>query len=83
MIYTQVTNISVYVNQRRQRESESYVSEPQSENTARAGRACCEDYPDLISHHNERPARDRPADRPEPQTDPAPEEEPSKQGPRP
>ena len=56
-------------------ESESSVSEPQSENTARAGRACCEDHPDRITHRNERPARDRPADRPEPATTPAPASE--------
>ena len=57
-------------------------SEPQPENTARAGRACDDDYPDRIVHHNERPPRDRPADQPEQQTDPAPasEEETSKQG---
>ena len=63
-------------------ESESFVSEPQSENTARAGRACCEDHPDRITHRNERPARDRSADRPEPQTAPAPasDEGPDKQG---
>ena len=48
-------------------ESGSFVSEPQPENPARAGRACCEDYPDRIVHHNERP---------DPQTNPAPEEEP-------
>ena len=59
-------------------DSISATFEPQPENTARAGRACDDDYPDQITHHNERPARDRPADRPEPQTDPAPasEEEP-------
>ena len=63
-------------------ESESSVSKPQSENTTRAGRACDDDYPDRIVHHNERPARDRPVDQSEPQTDPAPasEEGPDKQG---
>ena len=55
--------------------SESVVTEPQSKNTARAGRACDDDIIDMITHHNERPARDRPADQPEPQTDPAPASE--------
>ena len=53
-------------------DSISVTSEPQPENTARARRACDDDYPDRIIHHDERPARDRPADQPEPQTDPAP-----------
>ena len=56
-------------------ESESFFSELQPENNARAGRACDDDDPDRIVHHNERSARDRPADRPEPQTDPAPASE--------
>ena len=39
-----------------------------------------DDYPDLNSHHNERPARDRPDEQPEPQTNPAPapEKEPAR-----
>ena len=49
-------------------ESEGFLSEPQPENTARTGRACDDDYPDRITHHNEQP---------EPQTDPAPEEGPA------
>ena len=62
--------------------SESVVTEPQSKNTARACRACDDEYPDRIVHHIERSARDRPADQPEPQTDPAPasDEGPDKQG---
>ena len=62
------------ITKKSKRESESSVSEPQPENTARAGRACDDDYPDRIT---------QPADQSEPQTNPAPEEEPSKQGPRP
>ena len=70
------------ITKKSKRESESSVSETQSENTARAGRACDDDYPDRIVHHNERPTRDRPADQPEPQTAPAPasDEGPDKQG---
>ena len=75
-------SISDDITKKSKRESESSVSEPQPENTARAGRACDDDYPDRIVHHNERSARDRPADQPEPQTDPAPasDEGPDKQG---
>ena len=67
------------ITKKSRRESESFVSEPQPENTARA---CDDDYPDRIVHHNERPVRDRPVDQSEPQPDPAPasEEETSKQG---
>ena len=66
------------ITKKSKQESGGFLSEPQPENTARAGRACDDDYPDQITHHNERPARDRPADRPEPHTAPAPasEEEP-------
>lgn len=60
------------ITKKSKRESESSVSEPQPENNARAGRACDDDYPDRITHHNERPTRDRPADQPEPVTTPAP-----------
>lgn len=60
------------ITKKSKRESESFVSEPQPENTARAGRACDDDYPDRITHHNERPPRDRPVDQLEQQTDPAP-----------
>ena len=65
-------SISDDITKKSKRESESSVSEPQLENTARAGRACDDDYPDRIVHHNERPVRDRPADQPEPATTPAP-----------
>ena len=34
--------------------SESFISEPQPENTACARRACDDDIIDMISHHNER-----------------------------
>ena len=70
------------ITKKSKRESESSVSETQSENTARAGRACDDDYPDRLVHHNERSVRDQPADQPEPQTDPTPasDEGPDKQG---
>ena len=75
-------SITEDITKKSKRESESFVSEPQPENTARAGRACDDDDPDRIVHYNERPTRDRPADQPEPQTDPAPvsDEGPDKQG---
>ena len=34
------------ITQKSKRESESSISEPQSKNTARAGRACDDDYPE-------------------------------------
>ena len=56
------------ITKKSKRESGSSISEPQPENNARATRACEDDYPDRITHHNERP---------EPQTNPASEEEPT------
>ena len=67
------------ITKKSRRESGSFVSEPQPENTGRAGRACDDDYPDRITHHNERSTKDQPDEQPETATThaPAPEEEPA------
>ena len=57
------------ITKKSRRESGSFVSEPQPENTARAGRACDDDYPDRITHHNGRGKQRGPAQEPEPDYD--------------
>ena len=63
------------ITKKSKQESEGFLSEPQPENTARAGRACDDDYPDPISHHNERRKKKQPDEQPELQTDPVPASE--------
>ena len=43
------------ITKKSKQESGGFLSEPQPENTARARRACDDDHPDRITHHNERP----------------------------